>query len=205
MPQNINVFTDDDAPPIDPGKTTTTFELGGKTYTATMPKQTPWLDAYKLWADMDAAAMASKRLDEPSANALSVHERARLQALVDANPHIWRIIEVFVTGWTDEQTGRPHGGFLLWCLTPEDYAEIIALPHDRDSDVDWTHIWNVALDLLLHFEEPMVKLAEESGLNITRVQNRPQPRRGSATAAKSTAKKPASRTKATSPKPAAKR
>lgn len=203
MPQDINSFADDDAPAIDPDKVTTTFELGGKTYNAVMPKQTPWLDAYKLWGDMEAAAAAQKRLAEPSATALSVHERARLQALVDNNPHIWRIIEVFVTGWTDEQTGRPHGGFFLWCVSPEDYQEIIALPHDRHSRVDWTDIWQVALDLLLYFEEPMVKLAEESGLNVTRVESRSVRRRASTT--KAAPAKPAKRAKAANPKPVAKR
>lgn len=200
MPQDINEFNDDDAPAIDPDKVTTTFELGGKTYMATMPKQTPWLDAYKIWGDMEKAAAAAKRLQDPTAAALSVHERARLQGLVDANPHIWRIIEVFVTGWTDEQTGRPHGGFFLWCVSPEDYAEIIALPHDRDSNVDWTDIWQVALDLLLHFEEPMVAAAEESGLTIERVENRTTRRRAT-TASKKPASKATTKTKATDPKP----
>ena len=203
MPQDINEFTDDDAPTIDPDKVTTTFELGGKTYTATMPKQTPWLDAYKLWGDMEAAAAAKKRLEDPTSSALSVHERARLQALVDANPHIWRIIEVFVTGWTDEHTGREHGGFFLWCVSPEDYQEIIKLPHDRASRVDWTDIWNVALDLLLYFEEPMVALAEESGLNVTRVQpsNR-RARRTNGTVKKDA--KPARKVTARNPKPVGK-
>lgn len=199
MPQNINEFTDDDAPALGDDVTTTTFELGGKTYTATMPKQTPWLDAYKLWGDMEAADAARKRLADPSATALSVHERARLQALVDANPHIWRLIEVFVTGWNDEQTGRQHGGFFLWCVSPEDYQQIISLPHDRNSRVDWTDIWQVALDLLLEFEEPMVKLAEESGLSIKRVEasNRRRATR------KAPAKKPAAKVKAAAPKPVA--
>lgn len=199
MPQNIDEFNDDDAPEIDPELATTTFELGGKTYTATMPKQTPWLDAYKLWGDMEAAAVAKKRLEDPTSGALSVHERSRLQALVDASPHIWRIIEVFVTGWTDEQTGRPHGGFFLWCVSPEDYQEIIALPHDRASRVDWTDIWNVALDLLLHFEEPMVKLAEESGLNVARVE--PSNRRARRTAPKKAAADPKRKVTARPPKP----
>lgn len=201
MPQDINAFTNDDAPETEPGLTTTTFELGGKTYQATMPKQTPWLDAYKLWGDMEAATAAQKRLEDPTAGALSVHERARLQALVDANPHIWRIIEVFITGWTDAQTGRPHGGFFLWCVSPQDYQEIIALPHNRDSRVDWTDIWNVALDLLLFFEEPMVRLAEESGLNIARVEpsNR-RARRTDATASKPAAK-PKRKVTATNPRP----
>jgi len=200
VPQDISQFTDDDAPAVDPDKTTTTFELGGKTYTARMPKQTPWLDAYKLWGDMEAAAAAAKRLAEPSAAALSVHERARLQGLVDANPHIWRIIEVFVTGWVDEHTGRPHGGFFLWCVSPEDYAEIIALPHSRESRVDWTDIWQVALDLLLEFEEPMVRLAEESGLNITRVENSGTRRAGGKKTAPVVRK-----AKATNPKPVQKK
>lgn len=199
MPQNIDEFTDADAPALDPDLVTTEFELGGKTYTATMPKQTPWLDAYKLWGDMEAAAAAQKRLNEPSAAALSVHERARLQGLVDANPHIWRIIEVFVTGWSDEITGRPHGGFFLWCVSPEDYHEIIELPHNRESRVDWTDIWNVALDLLLHFEEPMVKLAEESGLNIARVE--PSNRRARRQPAPKKAQAPKRKVMARDPKP----
>lgn len=199
MPQDINEFADADAPALPADKVTTEFELGGKTYTATMPKQTPWLDAYKLWGDMELAASAQKRLAEPSAAALSVHERARLQGLVDANPDITRIIETFVTGGIDERTGRPQGGFFLWCLTPEDYNEIIALPYNRDSRVDWTDIWQVALDLLLEFEEPMARMAEESGLNITRVDSSSRRRRASTKPA--AAKKPPAKVKATAPKP----
>lgn len=169
MPPTATEFEAGDAPGLSTTDVTTTFDIGGKTYTARMPKQTPFLDAYKLWGRQDKARDAQERLARPDAAALTVEQRGNLEAALSDNPDIAEIIQTFITGKTDPITGHPTGGFFRWSISPADYDELIGLAYDRDSTVDWLPLFGVALDLLLVFEEPMAKLAEESGLVFTRV------------------------------------
>lgn len=189
MPNSATNFPASDAPGVAATDVTTTFELGGKTYHASMPKQTPFLDAYKLWGRQDKAREAQERLARPDAAALTVEQRGTLEAALADNPDIEQIIETFITGKTNPVTGYPSGGFFRWCISPEDYDELIRLAHDRTCpDVDWVPLFGVALDLLLEFEEPMARLAEEAGLVFERVTSAHAQNRKAAAKAKAPAK-----------------
>lgn len=167
---------------------TRAFKIGGKQYTAEMPKQTPWLDAYELFCKMDESRAAKERLEASDAHAIPTPDKVRLERIRDEYPDTATIVTTFVTGWDDPKTGLPRGGFLRWSLTAEDYAELIRLPHDLEpragrSRVDWMDLFNVSVWLLLEFEPQMTELAEQNGLKLPDKPRRRPPK----TAARKTA------------------
>lgn len=164
MPQDATDFPAADAPtPTGEARPTYRFAIGGRTFTAVCPKQTPYVDAQAMFERMDKATAAEERLASDDAAALPLAERSRLEALRDDRPGTDEIQRVFITGWRDDD-GLMHGGFLRWSLRAEDYSVIMRMPQpDSGVDVDVLDVFDLALELLDEFSPFIERQAQAAG------------------------------------------
>lgn len=166
MPQDAAEFDPDAAPPAAATggpRPTYRFAIGGRLFTATCPKQTPYVDAQAMFERSDKAVAAENRLASPEAAGLPLTDRLRLEAMRDDRPGTVEIHRVFVEGWRDDD-GLMRGGFLRWSLRPEDYAAIMRMKQpDSGVDVDVLDVFDLALELLDQFSPWIEQQAKAAG------------------------------------------
>jgi hypothetical protein len=129
---------------------TTPIAIGARTYTAKAPKYQVWWDVARLLEANDLAGEAVRRLAEEGDN-LSLAEQRDLLEQIDAMPAFGGLEEAIIYGRSTED-GRFIGGFLRRCLSPDDWARVIADLDDDDSDVDLPDLYQAATELQSAFQ-----------------------------------------------------